>query len=328
MSTSFPDVETLRSALNLAARAPSVHNSQPWFWRVGPHSLHLYQNEAMHLRHTDPDRRDVMVSCGAVLNHCVIALAAFGWQATVHRLPDPAEPDHLASLQLSRRTPTTLDVTLAAAIPQRRTDRRRYSRLPVPLADIALMSSRAARAGVRLFRIEDVSALKLLVQQAMYTHLSDDAYLRELTTWSGRHASLAGVPARNTPAPEPGARLPARVFAGATMPQPPATSSDNAEVLALGTWADDNLARLRAGEATSTVLLTATAVGLSTCPITEPLELPRTRAAVRAEIFDGREFPQMLLRVGWPPANANPLPSTPRRPLSAVVTRLDGSPFE
>jgi Nitroreductase family len=161
-------------------------------------------------------------------------------------------------------------------------------------------------------------------------HVQDDEYMRELTAWSGRHASHAGVPARNTPALDPTAELPGRVFAGVALSQPPGTTSDddNAVVLALGTRGDDDLARLRAGEATSLMLLTATAVGLASCPITEPLEIPQTRAAVRAEVFDDQEFPQMLLRVGWAPVNADPLPSTPRWPVSDIVTRLDGSPFE
>ena len=33
----------------------------------------------------------------------------------------------------------------------------------------------------------------------------------------------------------------------------------------------------------------------------------------------------MLLRIGWAPVNADPLPATPRRPLDEFVTRLDGS---
>jgi hypothetical protein len=36
----------------------------------------------------------------------------------------------------------------------------------------------------------------------------------------------------------------------------------------------------------------------------------------------------MLLRIGWAPVNADPLPATPRRPLSDVVTWLDGSRFD
>ena len=73
------------------------------------------------------------------------------------------------------------------------------------------------------------------------------------------------------------------------------------------------------------VLLTATALGLASCPITEPLEIPETRAAVRTNVFGADEYPQMLLRIGWAPVNADPLPSTPRRALSEVVARLDGS---
>ena len=103
--------------------------------------------------------------------------------------------------------------------------------------------------------------------------------------------------------------------------------SDNAVVIALGTAEDDTMARLRAGEATSLVLLTATALGLASCPITEPLEVAETRAAVQADVFGEEAYPQMLLRIGWAPVNADPLPSTPRRDLSEVVTRLDGSPL-
>jgi nitroreductase len=96
-------------------------------------------------------------------------------------------------------------------------------------------------------------------------------------------------------------------------------------VVALGTAGDDDLSRLRAGEATSIVLLTATALGLASCPITEPLELPQTRDAVRADILGNDGHPQMLLRIGWAPVNGDPLPSTPRRDLADVVARLDDS---
>jgi hypothetical protein len=141
----FPDLETLQSALSLVVRASSVHNSQPWRWRVGEHSLHLYANPDLHLPHTDPDTRDLMLSCGAALNHCVVALAALGWQSKIHRLANPAEPHHLAATELHRYPANEVDITLAAAIPRRRTDRRHYSSWPVPQGDIAVMGARAAR---------------------------------------------------------------------------------------------------------------------------------------------------------------------------------------
>jgi nitroreductase len=330
MSAGFPDTGTIRTALSMATRAPSVHNSQPWRWRVGPLSLHLHADQDRHLPSTDPDGRDLILSCGASLHHCIVALAALGWQAKVHRLPNPADPDHLAAIELQPSDVGDLDVTLAAAIPRRRTDRRNYSQWPVAHRDIALMGARAARAGVTLRRIEHLAPLAALVRQAVMLHGADDAYLTELTTWSGRYGSTAGVPARNTPEPDRASRLPGRAFAGPALAQPPdvPAADDNTVVVALGTGGDDQLARLRAGEATSLVLLTATALGLASCAVTEPLEIPETRAAVRAEFLGSGAFPQILLRVGWASLNADPLPPTPRRALTDVVTRLDGSSFE
>lgn len=323
MNSHFPDAGTVRTALTMASRAPSVHNSQPWLWRVGDTSLHLYADAGRQLPSTDPDGRDLIMSCGAALNHCVVAFAAIGWQAKVARIPNPAEPNHLAAIELVPHTADSLDVMLAAAIPRRRTDRRHYSYWSVPVADIALMAARAARNGVTLLRV-DASDLNKIVAQSVWHHAADPDYLAELTAWSGRYASETGVPARNTPVPDSRASIPSRRFAGPALAMPPDSSpdEDNAVVLGLGTRTDDRLAQLRAGEATSVVLLTATAMGLASCPVTEPLEVADTRDTVRSEIFGESCHPQMLLRVGWAPINADPLPATPRRELSEFVEWL------
>lgn len=257
---SYPDRGTLRTVLELAGRAPSVRNSQPWRWQAGAGRLDLFAAPGQPPNGADPDGRDPVLSCGTALHHAVVALAALGWQARVHRLPDVADPDRVASIEVTPRAIDQVDVALAAAIPRRRTDRRSYGDRPVPVADIALMGARAARAGVMLRRIDDADA-------------------------------LTGV----------------------------AAADDRAVLLALGTEADDRLAWLRAGEATSVVLLTVTALGLASCAITEPLHCLDTRATVRRDVFGAHGFPQMLLRVGFATADAEPLPPTPRRPLTDIV---------
>jgi nitroreductase len=182
------------------------------------------------------------------------------------------------------------------------------------------MAARAARNGVMLCQVEDTDKLHDIVTQSVWDHTNHD-YLAELNSWSGRYASVVGVPARNTPKSDPHAKIPGRLFASPALTIPPGSSAaeDNAVLLALGTRSDDRLAQLRAGEATSIVLLTATSMGLASCPVTEPLEVVDTRKAVRTEIFGASSHPQMLLRVGWAPINADPLPSTPRRELSDFV---------
>lgn len=324
-----PVQETIRTALQLAARAPSVHNSQPWRWRVDVTTsrprLDLYVEPDMQLPNVDPDGRGMILSCGAALHHCVVALVALGRQVKVHRLPDSANPDHLASIELcptdAAQEVSQVDVALAAAIPRRRTDRRYFSGWPVAAADVALMGARAARAGVMLRQVDALDRLNAVVAQAVFEHRSDYDYVAELTAWSGRHGALAGVPARSVPQPDAGAPIPGRLFAGPALAQPPGAvpAEDRAVMVALGTDDDDRLAQLRAGEATSVVLLTATALGLASCPVTEPLEIADTRDAVRRDVFGTSGYPQMLLRVGWAPINADPLPATPRRFLDDIV---------
>ena len=325
---SFLDPATIRAVLAMATQAPSLHNTQPWRWRVGPHGLSLYADPSRHLRRADPDRRNMLVSCGAALHHCTVALAATGLSAKIQRLPQPADPDHLAVITVVPQTPGELDFMLAAAIGRRRTDRRIYSSWPVPWGDIALMGARAARAGVMLRQIDLIPELKSIVAESVSRHGADAEYAAELSAWSGRHGSVAGVPARNTPDSEPASPIPARSFSGPALAQPSETSAedDNGVVVALGTETDDDLARLRAGEVTSLVLLSATAMGLATCPISEPLEIIETREAVRTEVFGASGYPQMLVRVGWAPVHADPLPAAPRRPLAEVTEWLPPEP--
>ena len=74
-----------------ALRAPSVHNTQPWRWRLGDDAVQLHADRGRHLVATDPDGRDLVLSCGAALHHLLVALAAQGVEVEVDRLPDPED---------------------------------------------------------------------------------------------------------------------------------------------------------------------------------------------------------------------------------------------
>jgi nitroreductase len=296
-----PDSDTVRTALELAVRAPSVHNSQPWCWCVDTGALHLYTDETRHLPYTDPDRRDLVISCGICLHHAVIAFAALGWHVRITRRPSPADPTHLATLRFSPSKPENSELACAAAIQRRRTDRRTFSPWLVSPADVGLIGARVARMGVSLRRVDPTPLVRAVMSEARYRHAADPNYAQELAEWSSRHES------------RPDGRL----------TQPPGSSmeDDGAGLLiVLGTHDDDEMAWMRAGEATSQALLTATSVGLATCPLTEPLEIPETRAALREELFDGADHPQMILRMGWAPIDAAPLPVTARRGVGDVMT--------
>lgn len=328
MDRGLPDEHTVNTAVALAVRAPSVHNSQPWRWLLGDRSVHLYADPDRHLVETDPDGRDLLLSCGAALHHLRVGFAALGWQAEIHRLPNPAEPDHLAAVELHRHQPTPDDIAMAAAIPRRRTDRRRHTSWPVPSGHIELMMRTAAEEATVLRAVTDPRVrydLTCAIEEASRRHAADAAYRIELAAWSGRHLSSDGVPARNTPISNntPNA-LPGRTFSDPGLQQPAADPNEEEAtvLLVLATASDDPMAQLRAGEATSAVLLTATRLGLASSPLTEPLEIAGVRETVRTQVTGG-SYPQMVLRVGWAAMNAEPLPATPRRELRDVLQPLD-----
>jgi hypothetical protein len=115
----------LAMAVEHALRAPSVHNTQPWRWRFRAGGVDLYADRGRHLAATDPDGRDLLLSCGAALHHLRVALAAGGLAVAVERTPDPEDADHLATVTITAGPPDPADAALFREIPRRRTDRRR-----------------------------------------------------------------------------------------------------------------------------------------------------------------------------------------------------------
>jgi hypothetical protein len=214
---------------------------------------------------------------------------------------------------------------MAKAIVLRRTDRRRYSSWQTPPAVLRQLADRARDEGVIAREVLDDKAryeLVTAIARAAAAQEADPAYEQELRAWSGIHTgSVEGVPAANAPVGDVRyGDVRTRAFPAGELRQPGgAELDDEGSLIVLGTTSDDRMSRLRAGEATSAVLLEAASAGLASCPLTQPLEIAATRELVRTEVLGAATYPQMVLRVGWALMNAAPLPATPRRPVDDVL---------
>jgi nitroreductase len=260
------------------------------------------------------------------LHHLRVALAALGWHTTVHRIPNPAEPDHLAAVEFHPHNPTERDVALAATISRRRTDRRRMSDWPIPPDQLDLIAELARHEGALGVAITEPAArfhLAGAIAQAAVVQDNNSDYAAELTLWSGRsNGANEGVLAASIPTASSGNDRPSglRTFPHGTLPQPTGRRyGQQTEYLVIATSGDDLLSRLRAGEATSAALLGATELGLATCPLSQPLEIADTRRVIRDDVLDGTAVPQLIIRLGWAPTNAGQLPFTPRREVRDVI---------
>jgi hypothetical protein len=85
----------------------------------------------------------------------------------------------------------------------------------------------------------------------------------------------------------------------------------------MGTESDDRYAWLLAGRALGRVLLHATTAGLAASPLTQALDWPATRQQLRSRLHLVGH-PQMMLRLGYPPAGQPPVTSG-RRPVADVL---------
>lgn len=312
----------LAEAATAAGYAPSVHNTQPWKWRVTTSTLDLHAVRDRQLRAADPDGRLLTLSCGAALHHAVVALAAEGWTVDVSRLPDPADPDHLARITVTGRTPVTAAaVRRFQAVRLRHTDRRPVSDVPAAPEAVGTIAGAAATYGVELHVLTRDQELDLAAaaSRADRVEAGDEAQRAELVAWTGgERPDGTGVPGAAIPERAPETTVPGRDFAHAgTLPIGDGHDRAATYVVLYGRG-DEPADWLRAGEALSAGWLAATEEGVAVLPYSSVVELPAIRTALR-QVISAVGYPYIVLRLGTAdPDTAGP-PHTPRLPASQTV---------
>lgn len=314
-------------ATERALRAPSVHNSQPWQWQIVDDLVRLYGDPDRHLVGTDPERRDLVISCGAALHHLRVALADLDVPTTTQRLPDPEDSTHLAVVRTVDGPIDIHDAALADAIDERRSDRRAFREEPAQPAQLDLLVEHAAAQGVRLVPVLSKGArtrLAAVLGEAARRERVVPGYASELALWSGRyHGSHDGIPADSRTShvvgPESAGLRQFPTGGLRQTPHPLTAGLDGATLMVITTVGDGAADWLRAGEATSAVLLAATQIGLATTVLSQAAEVADTRRQLADTVLRVPEHAQLVLRVGLALAGAAALPKTPRRPLHFVL---------
>ncbi|MGW0502202.1 Acg family FMN-binding oxidoreductase [Micromonospora sp. NPDC003241] len=311
-------VEQLRVAAHDAIRAPSLHNVQPWRFRLRDGGIEVLLDPERRLPATDPSGWGARVAGGAALFNLRLALAVAGTPATVRLRPYPAEPTVLARLvpDLPRR-PTPAEQNLHAAIRRRFSNRAPFWPDPVP-ADTRWRLGEAARAEhcwlELLIGVSAVTAFAEIARGAHRVLERDPAYRAERVAWARAEPAPDGVPAAaGGPQAEPQDLLPSRGFGGAQR-APGRDFEPEPLVAVLGSAGNTAVDQVVAGQALQRVLLAATDSGLSVSMLSQPIEVPSAREQLRMSL--GRfGTPQMVMRIGF----GRPGRPTPRRPVEQTL---------
>jgi hypothetical protein len=314
--------QQIDDVLATAGTAPSLHNTQPWRFRLGPTSIALVADRDRRLPEADPDDRELRVACGAALYTLRLALHGQGIRPLVTLLPDPAEPDLLAVVRRGGLRPATPEQRrLLDAVPHRHTNRQPFSDTPVTLPEQYALRRAAQEEGAWLGFVTDSGdrdRLRELAGVANRAQMADPDFRAELDRWTGTGPGRSdGVPAgAGGPLPEPVNGWIQRDFTGgAAAPLASGRGYEREPVIGVLTaHLTGRSADLQVGQALQRVLLTATADGLAVSLLSQIVEVPETRDRLRRLIGADRP-PQAVLRIGrgWP------VGATPRRQVAELL---------
>jgi hypothetical protein len=291
--------------ISTAARAPSVHNTQPWRFRAGDGTIDLYADPRRRLR-VDKDGREMLISCGAALFGLRLAVRSLGYRPVVELFPDPPRLRLLARVSLGEPAPMTAgEGQLLEALPHRHTHRGPFAPGPMPAGLLAALQHDALAEGATLALIDRSLAYQRLADIASAAdrrqHREADVQ-QELWRWSRGPDDRRrdGVPASAFPAG--GCRQPGRLVQrdfdlGRSLGLLPTEGPPPTVTAILLTSADHRADWLRAGQALQRVLTHAASRWVFASLHTQSLEMASIRLLIRDRLsLPGA--PQMIMQLG------------------------------
>ena len=177
----------LISCVEAAISAPSIHNSQPWRFRIRDQGVDVFADWSRQLELIDPHGRELIISLGAATFNVRLAMRQRGWVPVVRRWPDPAEPGLVVRVTPGPPAgPDAVVSQLAAAVPLRHTNRRPFAAKIVPASVLSELATAAETEGASLGMVDAVgrAAILGLVRDAERTLRSRGIYRAAHIEWT------------------------------------------------------------------------------------------------------------------------------------------------
>ena len=312
-----------RELVRYATLAASSHNTQCWRFVPAVGAISILPDLARRCPVVDPDDHHLHASLGCAAENLLLAAAAHGLVGEI----DAGVPaaDGLRVVLSPGRAQAS---ELFDAIPARQCTRADYDGTALATAELARLDAAGRGNGVRVRLLTAPSAIEEVldwVLQANTAQLRNPAFVRELLHWIRFNDAEAlahgdGLMGRVTGNPPLPGWLGRRAFRWLLRP---AAENDklarqirsSAGIAVFVSEVDDPAHWIEAGRCYQRFALQATALGVRTAFVNQPVEEAALRPGFARAIGIERGRPDLVVRFGRGPA----MPRSLRRPLDAVI---------
>jgi hypothetical protein len=311
-----------RTLVHYATLAASSHNTQPWLFRLRDQAIEILPDFTRRCPAVDPDDHHLYASLGCAAENLLITARAAGLEGRY--TCDPTTTG--VRIDLEQAAPERS--ALFDAIPVRQCSRSEYD--GAALSDDHRRKLEAAGQGegvsIRLMTDRDLMAeIADWVARGNNAQFSDPAWSGELQSWirfSANEAIRAGDglygPVMGSPSVP---RLLGRIAMRFALSADKQNAKDRKHVMSSSAIAvihsetDDWQHWIEAGRCYERFALQATALGLKTAFINQPVEVPDLRPEFARFLELGHRRPDLVVRIGRGPE----MPKSLRRALDDVV---------
>lgn len=316
----------LTELVRMATLAANGHNTQPWIFALGAGHVAILPDLTRRTAVVDPDDHHLFVSLGCAAENIALAAPAMGRSAEV-AIDGGREP----RIEIGLPAGPTVESPLYKAIPMRQSTRAQFDGQPVPSGDLRLLAQAAAEPGVSVELFTDAAdrdAILDLVVAGNSAQMDDPAFVAELRNWirftpDQALATGDGLFAATSGNPVAPAWLARRMFglfftkeAENDKYRDHVRSSAGIAVF-VGDRADPEHWS-KVGRSFQRFALQATALGIRTAHINQPVEVPAVRAEFASWLGAPGGRPDLAVRFGRGPV----LPMSVRRPVAEVLRPL------
>jgi Nitroreductase family len=326
-------VAAMRSALKItpelpefirfAALAANSHNTQPWKFKISDRSIEILPDLTRQIPVVDPDNHHLFASLGCAATNLALAAAASGKSGEVSF---SASNNGSVVFAFGGNMPAQLG--LVEAITKRQSTRSEYDGRPVSAANVQQLVSASAISGVDVAIITDrpkIDQVRDLVIAGNTAQMAAPAFVKELKTWIrfnprtalSKGDGLFSATSGNPTLPDWFGQLAFEWFFK------PKTENDkyarqinsSAGIAVFVSQKDDAEHWVLAGRACQLFALQATALGLKTAFINQPVEVPSLRPELAKLVGMPGRRPDIVMRFGYGPT----LPYSARRPVADIT---------